>query len=339
MRLLNKYLFSTLSHTFFPIFLTLYIITSIIFLVKMAALTSVIQMNFLELMQLYSYSMPTILFYTLPISYFISMTLTVSKLSGEYEMIVITSFGLNPLKIIKLFLATTISISLLLLIISLGLIPKANALKEIFINDKKQEAQFNIKASEYGQRLGSWLIYINEEKDNKFYDITLLQLDNNKDTLTSAAYATMANHNNNLILKLQQGKSFIISDTLQQIDFEEMFLNSPGTKIRNIKSLNDIIAYWSDRKLDLKKSKSFTFNILISLFPLISLLFIIAIGYFNPRYNSNYTTFLSSTVIVIFVIIANQLSLRYPNTSLYTFPILWILISYIYYSLTTKKLY
>ncbi len=339
MKLLNKYIFSIFSHTFFPIFLTLYIITSIIFLVKMASLTSVIQIDFLELMQLYSYSMPTILFYTLPISYFISMALAISKLSTEYEMIVITSFGLNPTKIIKSFLTTTISISLLLLVVSLGLIPKTKALKDIFLNTKKQEVQFNIKASEYGQQLGSWMIYINKEKDGEFHDITLLQLNNSTDTLVSASTATMSNSNNNLTLKLQDGKSFLIADTLQQIDFKEMFLTSPMTQVSNIKSLNDIISYWDDRKLDLNKSKHFTFYILISLFPLISLFFIIAIGYFNPRYNTNYTTFLSSIVVVTFVIIANQLALRYPNTSLYTFPIIWIFISYIYYFLTTRKLY
>jgi lipopolysaccharide export system permease protein len=305
----------------------------------MAALTSVIQMSFLELMQLYSYSIPTILFYTLPISYFVGTALTISKLSSEYEMIVITSFGLNPLKTLRLFLTTTISVSLLLLIISLGLIPKAKALKEVFLNDKKQEAQFNINASEYGQKLGSWMIYIDEKKDDKFYDITLLQLDDNKDTLTSAAYATMINQDNNLNLKLKEGKSFIISDNFQQVDFEEMVLNNPGSKVKNIKSLNDIVAYWKDRELDLKKSKNFTFNILISLFPLISLFFIISIGYFNPRYNSNYASFISSTIIVIFVLIANQLALRYPNAGLYAFPFIWIFISYIYYSFTIKKLY
>ena len=40
---------------------------------------------------------------------------------------------------------------------------------------------------------------------------------------------------------------------------KEMFLNNPKTKLKNLRSLNDIAAYWSDRKTDLKKSKDFTF--------------------------------------------------------------------------------
>jgi len=108
MKLLKKYLLINFSQTFFPIFLTLYSITSIIFLVKIASLTSIIQINFFELLELYLYSVPTILFYTLPISIFVSLSLTLSKLSSEYELIVITSFGLNPIKILKIFLPTLI---------------------------------------------------------------------------------------------------------------------------------------------------------------------------------------------------------------------------------------
>ncbi len=81
---LKQYLLNQLAHTFFPIFLGLYFITSIIFLVKIAALTSVITMNIFELFQLYTYVIPSIIFYTAPISFFVSLVLTLSKLSSEY---------------------------------------------------------------------------------------------------------------------------------------------------------------------------------------------------------------------------------------------------------------
>lgn len=148
---LREYLFNQLASTFFPIFMGLYFITSIIFLVKIAALTSVITINFIELLRLYSYMMPTIIFYTLPVSFFISLAITLSKLSNEYELIVVTSFGLNPLKILKLFLPITFFVSLSLVVISLGLIPKAKYENEVFMDKKKAEANFNIKASEFGQ--------------------------------------------------------------------------------------------------------------------------------------------------------------------------------------------
>lgn len=136
---LKQYLYSQLAHTFFPIFLGLYFITSIIFLVKIAALTSVITMNVFELFKLYMYVIPTILFYTAPISFFVSLVITLAKLSSEYELIVITSFGLNPLKILKIFLPVTLFLSLSLIVISIGLIPKAKHLNEVFLEQKKKK--------------------------------------------------------------------------------------------------------------------------------------------------------------------------------------------------------
>ena len=102
---LKQYLYSQLAITFFPIFLGLYFITSVVFLVKIASLTSIITINFFELFTLYSYVIPQIIFYTMPISFFISLVITLSKLASEYELTVITSFGLNPVKILKIFLS------------------------------------------------------------------------------------------------------------------------------------------------------------------------------------------------------------------------------------------
>jgi lipopolysaccharide export system permease protein len=339
MSLLNKYLFNIFSAVFFPIFLTLYIVTSIIFLVKIATLTSIIQINFLELLQLYSYSIPHILFYTLPISYFIALSLSIAKLSKDDELIVIISFGLNPTQLIKIFLPITIMISILLLIISLGLRPKADYLRSAFLNIKKQESQFNIKASEYGQQVGSWLIYVDKEKKQKFQDITLLQFDKNKDNFISAKYAFMENKSNFLNLHLIDGKSFVISDNIQQVDFKQMILQHTIAEIKNIKSFNDIVMYWSNRKTNFKKSKDFSFRILISLFPLLSLYFILTFGFFNPRYDANKTAISSTIVTIIFVVLASKMSSKYPNDVLYALPLGYFLISYLSYFFTIKRSY
>ncbi len=333
--LLNKYLFMSFSTTFFPIFITLYIITSIIFLVKVATLTSIIQINFFELLELYSYSIPHILFYTLPISYFVGLTLSIAKLADDNELIVLTSFGLNPTKIIKIFLPITFVVSIILLIVSLGLYPKAYQQKQQFLNIKKQEAKFNIRPSEYGQQFGSWLIYVDQEANNIYKDVTLLKIGKNKDTFISSNYATIENLSHSLQMKLSHGKSFIISDSIRQVDFEEMLLNNKTSSIQQIKSFTDIIEYWNDIDKNNNKKKEFIFKILISIFPFISLFFIITIGYFNPRYNSNHAASLSSVVVVIYIILANSSQ----NHIVYILPIFWIIISYGYYFFSTKKLY
>jgi lipopolysaccharide export system permease protein len=339
MNLLKKYLFTIFSNSFFPIFLTLYLVTSIIFLVKIATLTSVIQINFVELMRLYSYSIPHILFYTLPISYFITISLTLSKLSQDYELIILTSFGMNPFRIIKFLLPITIIVTILLLVISLGLIPKAKYLKEVFLNIKKQEAQFNIKASKYGQQIGKWLIYVDKEKKQHFKDIVLLKIEDGKDTFISSNTANIQILPGSLNINLKNGKSFTISDTITQIDFKKMILNQPTISAKNITSLKDFIKYWQDRDVNRGKSEEFTFKILISLLPLSSLFFTLAIGYFNPRYNTNKATILPSILIIIFVLTSDKLSKIYPNTGLLVFPFMWFSLGYIYYWFTTKKSY
>ena len=80
---LKQYLHSQLAITFFPIFLGLFFITSVVFLVKIASLTSIITLDFFELFILFSYVIPQILFYTMPISFFLSLVITLAKLASE----------------------------------------------------------------------------------------------------------------------------------------------------------------------------------------------------------------------------------------------------------------
>jgi len=339
MKLLKKYLLLNYSETFFPIFLTLYTITSIVFFVKIASLTSIIQINFLELLELYSYSIPTILFYTLPISVFISLALTLSKLSSEYELIVITSFGLNPIKILKLIFPTILLSSLLLLLISLALIPKASYLKETFLQNKKTEAQFNIKASEYGQAFGKWLIYVNKETKGKYEDIVLFQQEQNKDTFIISKYATMNNSGSSLSLNLHTGKAMNITENINQIDFKKMVINNDIKSSSNINNLDDLILYWQDIGTDKGKEAEFSFAILSSLFPLLSIMFIIYLGFFNPRYQKNNSTLISILLSTIYLILAHRLSKEFGIIALLTIPSLWIIVSVYIYNLKIKPHY
>lgn len=331
MKLLKKYIFKTYSQTFFPIFLTLFTVTSIIFLVKIASLTSVIQINFFELILLYSFSIPTILFYTLPVSVFVSLALSLSKLSTEYELIVITSFALNPLKIIKIILPSLLSITLLLLIISLALIPKTDQLKESFLKDKKNEAQFNIKSSEYGQEFGEWLIYVNDEKDGLYKDIVLFKQSVNFDTYIVAQYATLTNKNLSLSLNLKNGKAIKINDALSQVDFETMIINNEIKASSNINTINDLILFWNDIKTNNAKEAKFSFYILGSLFPLFSIILIIYIGYFNPRYQKNHSAALSLIFTVFYIVLIQKLSKEFGAVSILAIPMIWYILSYIVY--------
>ena len=334
MKNLQNYIYKTYSHTFFPIFLTLFIITSIIFLVKIASLTSVIELSFLELIELYIYNVPTILFYSLPVTIFLSLALSLSKLSSEYELIVITSFGLSPLKILKLILPTLVFSTLLTLTITLILIPKASFLKEVFIINKKQQAQFNIKASEYGQEFGKWMIYVSHEKNGFYKDIVLYKKEKNNERFITAKHGAIEKFGSYLNLNLQDGKLFDLKNNeINQINFKKMVIHNQLSAKKKIDSLNDFINYW---RHDIDK---LTFSILGSLFPLLSIYFIIYAGYYNPRYDKNRSVVFALSVTVIFIVVSHKLSKLLELQLLMYLPIIWTLIGYYFYRYKIKPAY
>jgi len=339
MKLLKQYLFKHLALSFFPIFMTLFFITSIVYLVKIASLTSVIKIDFFELMQLYSYTISNILFLTLPISYFVASIIALSKLANEYELIIFTSFGLKPFSILKLLFPISLLLGLTLLILSLGLIPKSEHLNSKFIAQKQTQAQFNIKASQYGQSFGSWVIFMDEKQNNKYKNIKLFQTQNNKDQFILANDA-IVDDKESLSLKLLEGKTLIIEPKqLNQIDFKSMNIFNTTSKYAYLPFTNSYI-YWKTYlpKFDKFKAK-FSYYILISIFPMISLFLILTLSYFNPRYEKNRSTFLAISSVVVYYVLAFTLSKKLLYISLIVVPLVWIIGSYIYYYKKLKPLY
>lgn len=336
---LNNYLHSQFAITFFPIFLGLAFITSIVFLVKIASLTSVITIDFLELFKLYSYTIPQVVFYTMPISFFISLAITLSKLSSEYELTVITSFGLNPIKIIKIFFPITAILTATLLLVSIGLIPKAKFLTKEFLDQKKKEANFNIKESEFGQKFGDWLIYISDKEEKVYKEVTLFKTEKEKDQLIVSKKAILDNDKGNLSFKLIDGKLFVLDEKeLNEIDYESMYIND-SIAISKMEHFTTSYEFWKEKFKTKDDLDDFSFFILTSIFPLISLFFIVTFGYFNPRYQKNLTIFYSIICIVAYYIIIKYTADRIFLHAMYIVPLIWLAFSYFLYSKTIKKEY
>lgn len=336
---LKEYLYSQLTHSFFPVFFGLFFITSIVFLVKISQLTSIITIDFLELLTLYSYVIPSILFYTLPISFFISLVICLSKLSSEYELLVISSFGLNPIKILKVFFPITLLVSISLLIISVGLIPKTKYLTSVMLNQKKKEANFNIKSSEFGQKFGDWLIYIEDEQDKSYKELKLFKTDDKSEQFIIAKSANLTNNRGELNFELSKGASYYIKDNeINQIDFSKMSINDSIADSK-IEEFKDSISYWKrkfEQKDDIDKLSFYT---LTSLFPTLSLLLVVALGYFNPRYEKNRSVAFGVLGAVIFYVLADFLAKKLLLNSLVVLPLLWLGVTYYIYIKKIKRVY
>jgi lipopolysaccharide export system permease protein len=334
MNSVKRYLYKVFTQTFFPIFSTLFLITSVIFLVKIASLTSVIQLTFYELIELYIYNVPTILFYSVPVTMFVSLVLAFSKISSEYELIVMTSFGLSPIKILKILFPLLLFSTFVITLIALLLVPKAQLLKEQFLYNKKKEANFNIKASEYGQEFGNWMIYVSEENNGIYSDLVLYKKEKSSEMIIISERGDIKNVTNAFNLNLQSGKLFDIKNNeLSQIDFKKMVLHNQINQKEGIKSLNDFIEYWKN------DTDKFAFSLLGSLFPLISIFFIIFAGYYNPRYEKNRSVLLSLVITVVFIVISQKLSKVYELQTLLYLPLMWFLLGYYLYRYKIKPAY
>ncbi|MCG3667672.1 LptF/LptG family permease [Aliarcobacter butzleri] len=336
---LQRYLYSQLAITFFPIFFGLFFITAVIFLVKISALTAIITVNFFELFRIFSYTIPDIIFYTMPISFFISMVITLSKLSSEYELTVITSFGLNPFKILKIFLPLTLLLTLLLLVVSVGLIPKTDFERKQFVNIKKNEANFNIKSGEFGQKFGDWLIFINDKKNNLYEDVKLLKVQNDKDQFVISKNAVLDNDKGVLSIRLDEGKAFLIDkEEFNQINYEAMYINDSISTAKTT-VFTTTYDYWKNNIKNKVDLDDLTFFILTSFFPLMSLFLVITFGYFNPRYEKNRAIMYSLISIVLYYVLIKSIGDKIFLHTLYIIPIIWLSGTYLLYSKTIKKEY
>ncbi len=296
-------------------------------------------MNVFELLTLYVYVLPIIIFYTLPISFFIALVISLSKLSSEYELIVITSFGLNPLRIVKMLLPVTMMLTVAMLIISMGLIPKTKHLTTKMLDLKKKEANFNIKESEFGQKFGDWLVYITDKKGKEYSDVKLFKTDGKTDQFILSRTAELNNKEGELSFILNDGKSFAITQKeLNQIDFKNMKINSELASSQSKPFINpyDHWKYNFKNKIDID---DFVFYILASTFPLLSLLLVISFGYFNPRYEKNKAVMWALSFVIFYYVGSNYLAKNVELNSLYFVPVCWFVLTYFVYTKKIKNFY
>lgn len=284
MNRLQKYITNNLSILFLSIFIPLFAIASVVFLIKLATYTAVIQLSIWEMIKLYIFIIPELLFYTLPITFFVSSALTLFKLSSDNEIVVLFALGIHPKLIIKTLFKPAILLTVLLSFNFLVIFPHSKVLSKNFIKYKKSEAKFNLSASEYGHSFGDWLLYIGKNNsDGTYGDIFLYNKNNEEEVLISAKKAEVINNKGILRLKLTNGEGYSYSnEKFSQIDFNTMFINN--SMKTNLTQYQTPIEYWTTKD-DLKyKIKKFTTNVLLSLFPILSLFLISSIGVVHARH-------------------------------------------------------
>jgi len=331
MNKIQTYLLSNLSSLFVSIFMPLFAIASVIFSIKLATYTAVIQLSLLDMGKLYMFVLPEILFYTLPISFFVAATLSLFKLSNDNEMVVLFSLGIKPNFIIKTLLKPALLLSTLLAFNFFILFPHAKVLSSNFVSYKKSEAKFNLSASEFGHSFGDWLLYLGEDSaDGTYSKVFLFNKKKEEEILISAQSAELMNDSGILRLKLKNGEGYSYSkDNFSQINFQTMLINS--TMKTSLKEYKKPLDYWLSKGNQKKKKRMFITDTLLSLFPILSLFLVASIGIVHARHQKSRVYLYLFTGVVIFYGAALGL---HKQLDFYTIPIViitWSIATYIIY--------
>ena len=284
----KSYISSNFTKAFLTIFLPFFLIISLVYLVKISSLTTQIQITMGELLALYSYSVPDIVFYTLPLSFIAALANVLLKLSQDNELIALYALGLKADKVLRSLLLLGLLFSLLLATISFLAMPLSKQLYKEFTHTKKSEAKLNIVAGKLGQKFGEYYIYVKEKKgDDKFENIVIYNRTKKNEEQFFASQNGQINKKNNITsLQLDDGYGYTYTEkSLQQAKYETLeVFDKAETKSFEFE---DIMEHWSKAATDEKRMHRALFFIFVSLIPLLSVYNIAAFTMINPRYQAN----------------------------------------------------
>jgi len=299
---IRGFILSQFGKNYLLIFLPFFSILSIVYIIRISILSQKISLNTGEIITLYGFFLPDILFYTLPLSFIAAVTTTLMKLSEDNELIALFSFGMTPAKLLKIFIFPTLLFSLLMLIISLYTIPQSTLAYKLFKEKKKTEAELAISANRLGQKFGEYIIFLDQKKGNTYYNIVLFATDNKeKRVLIIANKGYMENNRSVFSLNLLQGTgNTFLPNTIESITYKKMQLYNYAKNHIDIKWLS---RGWSKIWINKKDMAFFIYNIFLSLSPMLVLGSIISFSLINPRYQKSRIYLVSfSTAITLYII-------------------------------------
>ncbi len=305
---IRGYISTNFTKSFLTIFIPFFLIISLIYLVKIAALTAQIQLTFGELLRLYSYSVPDIVFYTLPLSFVTALANVLIRLSTDNELIALYALGLNANRILRGLLVIATLFSLLLLVISFLAMPMSKQLYKSFKQEKKAEAKLNITPGKLGQKFGDYYIYVKEKNDDGTFKNLVIynRTDIRNEQFFAAKQGKMNRHGRQSSLLLEKGYGYTYSsDALQQAKYET--LEAFDTKPPKQYHFEDTLAYWSKAPQESRIRHRLYFFLFVSLIPLLSVYVVAAFSMINPRYQSNHTFIVIFITTLVLYLLASSL--------------------------------
>lgn len=281
------YLSSNFTKEFLIIFLPFFLIISLVYLVQISSLTYKIHISFSELLVLYGYSIPDIIFYTLPLSFIAALTNVLIKLSQGNELIALYALGLKAHNVLRTLLLLGLLFSMLLLAISFLAMPLSFQMMKELKTTKKSEAKLNISAGKLGQKFGDYYIYVKKSNEEAFEDIVIYNRNHEEiEQFFSSKSGKLHKTDGTISLLLNDGYGYTYSkEKLQQAQYKS--LEVFDTTRSKAFTFEDITTYWAQIKTSERRLRNAVFYIFVSLIPLLSVYLVASFSMINPRYQAN----------------------------------------------------
>jgi len=331
---LKSYLLSNFIKSFVTLFIPFFIIMSLIYIVNISKLSAKITLDFSDFGLLYAYVLPDIIFSTLPLSFLGAVINSLSNISESNEAIGVFSVGYSPNKIVKILLPTTIIFTAIVVFIAIYITPYSTQKMKNYRNKKIYESKLKILPKKLSQNFGKYHIFIDENKNGVFKNVTMFTQDSSGNTqlMLSKSGKVINDTNSSNYLNLDNGMLYRYKDSgFNIVDFKNMKLfNSSKFFYKKVVEPKE---YWQRYRGKLY------YYILISLSPILLLLMYISFGIYNPRYQkSRASIYIVISVLLIYIPAIVTRKLETPYMLLATL-VIWSLISYVTYKNRVLKRY
>jgi lipopolysaccharide export system permease protein len=262
-------------------------------------------MSFSELVTLYLYFIPSILFYTIPFSFVASLAITLTRQSQDNELPALYSLGITSSKIMRYFLVLSMLFSILLLALSFFAIPASKQEYKTFLAEKKAEAKLNINSGSLGQKFGDYYIFVKDKNGTRLNEVVIYNKKNeNEEQIFAAKSGEVVQNQKPYSLELHDGYGYTYEkDKLIQVNYKNLSVFD-NTKIGNY-TLDSIIEYWKRAQKYKGILEDAIFFLFVSLIPLSSLYLIAAFTMIHSRYESNISFLVIFIVTLIYYALAS----------------------------------
>jgi lipopolysaccharide export system permease protein len=320
----RSYITSNFSKSFLLTFLPFFLIISLVYLVRISSLTAKIKLSLSELLTLYSYSIPDIVFYTLPLSFVAALTTVLLRMSTDNELIALYALGLKANRVLRSLFWVSLLFSVLLLTLSLLAMPMTKQLYKSFKQEKRADTKLNIVPGKLGQKFGDYYIYIKEKKEDTFYDLVIYsKIRKDQEQFFASKNGKLRHQNGHTSLVLNNGYGYTYSnDALQQAKYRT--LEAFDTSRKKHYHFENIFSYWLRAFKDKKIMHQLLFYIFVSMIPLLSVYLVAAFSMINPRYQSSHSFLIIFFTTLLLYILASILK-KWGNLPLLFMTILLVL--------------